>query len=78
MIIPMVVMMAGMQTGRIETPPVCEIVTVQENPAFPNPQFSYKIKLCGNKALPIHSITVDGAAFPEKSVAYKVVTFWAK
>lgn len=77
MILPVMAMMVALN-GHAETPPVCEIVTVQENPPFPNPQITYKIKLCGNKALPIHSIVVDGAAFPEKNVTYKVVTFWSR
>ena len=74
MIIPAMAMM--LLPIQRETPPVCEIVTVQESPPFPKPQFSYKIKLCGNKALPIKAITVDGAQFPEKSVTFKVVAFW--
>lgn len=76
MIIPAMAMM--LLPIQRETPPVCEIVNVQENPAFPNPQINYKIKLCGDKALPIHNIVVDGAQFPEKNVTFKVITFWSK
>lgn len=71
MILPVMAMMIA--TQRPEVPPVCETVSVMENSGNgPN----YKIKLCGNRALPIHTLIVDGATFPEKNVTYKVVTFW--
>jgi hypothetical protein len=58
------------------TPPVCEKVWVQENPAFPAPQINYPIELCGDKALPVRHLTVDGAALPEHSTTHHRVVFW--
>ena len=76
MILPAMLLMAQMQgSPNGETPPVCETVLVQENSGNgPN----YHIKLCGDKALPIRFIVVDGGPLPEKNFAFTPVTFWSK
>lgn len=66
--------MALIHPVAVEAPPVCETVTVQENSGNgPN----YPIKLCGDKALPVHSLIVDGSKLPEKNTTHKVVVFWS-
>jgi hypothetical protein len=53
--------------------PVCERVQVQENSGNgPN----YPITLCGNRALPINTLVVDGATLPEQSTTHTRVVFW--
>jgi hypothetical protein len=53
--------------------PICETVVVMENSGN-GP--TYPIELCGDKALPIHRIIVDGSALPEHSITHRRITFW--
>jgi len=74
--LPALVLMAAhiMPPVASTTPPVCETVQVYENSTEgPN----YKIRLCGDVALPIKTLIVDGSKLPEKTeTKWKPVVFW--